>query len=134
MVSHVLKIDPTYPKQVREEEEELEARVVGFSLKRESHSPNRLPLAQARNSRSANKCNRLPYESHNVNSPKLPFLAQARQLSLRRESSSIAQDFTLPDDPFSLRRESLAQARRVENHGFAIYIFITFVFFITAYG
>ncbi|KAF1885657.1 hypothetical protein Lal_00039505 [Lupinus albus] len=28
MVSHVLKIDPTYPKQVREEEEELETRVV----------------------------------------------------------------------------------------------------------
>ncbi|KAF1866180.1 hypothetical protein Lal_00024177 [Lupinus albus] len=26
----------------------------------------------------------------------MPFLAQARQLSLRRESSSIAQDFTLP--------------------------------------
>ncbi|KAF1879994.1 hypothetical protein Lal_00022121 [Lupinus albus] len=34
-----------------------------------------------------------------------------RQLSLRRESSSIAQDFTLPGDPFSLRRESLAQTR-----------------------
>ncbi|KAF1894626.1 hypothetical protein Lal_00033684 [Lupinus albus] len=33
----------------------------------------------------------------------------ARQLSLRRESSSIAQDFTLPGDHFSLRRESLAQ-------------------------
>ncbi|KAF1866080.1 hypothetical protein Lal_00013517 [Lupinus albus] len=27
----------------------------------------------------------------------MPFLAQARQLSLRRESSSIAQDFTLPE-------------------------------------
>ncbi|KAF1864821.1 hypothetical protein Lal_00031780 [Lupinus albus] len=26
----------------------------------------------------------------------MPFLAQARQLSLRRESSNIAQDFTLP--------------------------------------
>ncbi|KAF1858742.1 hypothetical protein Lal_00044775 [Lupinus albus] len=26
----------------------------------------------------------------------MPFLAQPRQLSLRRESSSIAQDFTLP--------------------------------------
>ncbi|KAF1862232.1 hypothetical protein Lal_00026756 [Lupinus albus] len=34
-------------------------------------------------------------ESHSVNTPKLLFLAQARQLSLRRESSSIAQDFTL---------------------------------------
>ncbi|KAF1884424.1 hypothetical protein Lal_00044349 [Lupinus albus] len=35
MVSHVLKIDPTYPKQVREEEEESDA------------------LAQARDSRSS---------------------------------------------------------------------------------
>ncbi|KAF1877269.1 hypothetical protein Lal_00012040 [Lupinus albus] len=39
----------------------------------------------------------------------MPFLAQARQLSLRRESSSIAQDFTLPGEPFSPRREPLAQ-------------------------
>ncbi|KAF1884293.1 hypothetical protein Lal_00042945 [Lupinus albus] len=39
------------------------------------------------------------------------FLAQARQLSLRRESSSILQDFTLPGEPLSPRRESLAQAR-----------------------
>ncbi|KAF1884106.1 hypothetical protein Lal_00046392 [Lupinus albus] len=38
----------------------------------------------------------LKRESHSINSPKMPFLAQARQLSLRRESSSIAQDFTLP--------------------------------------
>ncbi|KAF1870889.1 hypothetical protein Lal_00030199 [Lupinus albus] len=61
------------------------------------------------------KCNRLPgpcNRLHCVNSPKLSLLAQARQLSLRRESSSIAQDFTVPGDPFSLRRESLAQARK----------------------
>ncbi|KAF1879737.1 hypothetical protein Lal_00039750 [Lupinus albus] len=38
-------------------------------------------------------CNRL----HCVISPKLSFLAQARQLSLGRESSSIVQDFTLLD-------------------------------------
>ncbi|KAF1866206.1 hypothetical protein Lal_00024204 [Lupinus albus] len=54
-----------------------------FSLKRESHTCNRLP----------GLCNRL-------HCPKLPFLAEARQLSLRRESSSIAQDFTLPDFGF----------------------------------
>ncbi|KAF1892980.1 hypothetical protein Lal_00008023 [Lupinus albus] len=35
----------------------------------------------------------------------MTFLAQARQLSLRRESSSIAQDFTFPDEPLSLKRE-----------------------------
>ncbi|KAF1889005.1 hypothetical protein Lal_00042974 [Lupinus albus] len=47
MVSHVLKINPTYPKQVREEEEELGTRVVGFSLKR-AHSRSSEPiLAQA---------------------------------------------------------------------------------------
>ncbi|KAF1865980.1 hypothetical protein Lal_00041678 [Lupinus albus] len=109
MVSHILKIDLTYPKKVREEEEELETRVVGFSLKR-AHSRLSENLTVS-NSRTANKCNRLPYESHSANSPSLSFLAQARQLSLRRESSSIAQDFTLPGDPFSLRRESLAQAR-----------------------
>ncbi|KAF1872239.1 hypothetical protein Lal_00038025 [Lupinus albus] len=59
-------------------------------------------------------CNRLPAvcnRLHSVNSPKLPFLAQARQLSLRRESSSIVQDFNHPGDPFSLMRESLDQAR-----------------------
>ncbi|KAF1884132.1 hypothetical protein Lal_00046420 [Lupinus albus] len=39
------------------------------------------------------------------------FLAQARQLSLRRESSSIPQDFTLPSEPLSPRREYLAQAK-----------------------
>ncbi|KAF1874055.1 hypothetical protein Lal_00041498 [Lupinus albus] len=39
------------------------------------------------------------------------FLAQARQPSLRRESSCIPQDFTLPGEPLSPRRESLAQAR-----------------------
>ncbi|KAF1889001.1 hypothetical protein Lal_00015262, partial [Lupinus albus] len=41
----------------------------------------------------------------------MPFLAQARQFSLRRESSSIVQNFTLPAEPFSPRRDSFAQAR-----------------------
>ncbi|KAF1893028.1 hypothetical protein Lal_00024148 [Lupinus albus] len=45
----------------------------------------------------------------------MTFLAQARQLSLRRESSSIAQDFTFPDEPLSLKRESLAQAREIDD-------------------
>ncbi|KAF1863172.1 hypothetical protein Lal_00012482 [Lupinus albus] len=36
----------------------------------------------------------------------MPFLAQARQLSLRRESSSIAQDFTLPGRPNTMGRVS----------------------------
>ncbi|KAF1881669.1 hypothetical protein Lal_00032138 [Lupinus albus] len=65
MVSHILKIDLTYPKQVREEEEELETREQSsgsrssepilaqarpFSLKRESHSSN---------FRLTHRCNRL---------------------------------------------------------------------------
>ncbi|KAF1862305.1 hypothetical protein Lal_00026831 [Lupinus albus] len=63
MVSHVLKIDPTYPKQVREEEEELGTIVVGFSLKRaHSRSGEKIPhfqnfrsdpLAQVMDSRSS---------------------------------------------------------------------------------
>ncbi|KAF1887729.1 hypothetical protein Lal_00023736 [Lupinus albus] len=110
MVSHVLKIDPTYPKQVREEEEELKARDLTLSLKRGILAQARISQSQQASSRSSEGFS-LRRESHSVNNPSLPFLAQARQLSLRRESSSIAQDFTLSGDPFSLRRESLAQAR-----------------------
>ncbi|KAF1879739.1 hypothetical protein Lal_00039752 [Lupinus albus] len=86
MVSHVLKIDPTYPKQVREEEEEW-----GTREQSSGSRSSELILAQARKSRI--------------------FKISDLTLSLRRESSSIAQVFTLPRDPFSLRRESLAQAR-----------------------
>ncbi|KAF1887813.1 hypothetical protein Lal_00023821 [Lupinus albus] len=57
MVSHILKIDLTYPKQVREEEEELETRVVGFSLKR-THSRSSENLTVS-NFRLAHRCNRL---------------------------------------------------------------------------
>ncbi|KAF1888317.1 hypothetical protein Lal_00038039 [Lupinus albus] len=60
-----------------------------------------LSLAQARISQCQQVPSRssevftLKRESHSDNSPSLPFLAQARQLSLKRESSSIVQDFTL---------------------------------------
>ncbi|KAE9584401.1 hypothetical protein Lalb_Chr00c06g0404581 [Lupinus albus] len=56
-------------------------------------------------------CNRLHGLCNRLHCPKLPFLARVIQLLLRRESSSIAQDFTLPDAPLSLKRESLDQAR-----------------------
>ncbi|KAF1891498.1 hypothetical protein Lal_00012386, partial [Lupinus albus] len=84
----------------------------GLSLKRENPayfknsnltlSLKRGILAQARISQSQEASPRssegfsLKRESHSVNQSQMPFLAQARHLSLRREFSSIAQDFTLP--------------------------------------
>ncbi|KAF1888957.1 hypothetical protein Lal_00036514 [Lupinus albus] len=101
MVSLMLRRDPTYLKTSFKGKKEMSGSRLseGFSLRRENP-------AYFKNSDLTLSLKR---ESHSVNSPSLPFLAQARQLSLKRESSSIAQDFTLPGDPFSLKRESLAQ-------------------------
>ncbi|KAF1885937.1 hypothetical protein Lal_00018478 [Lupinus albus] len=89
MVSHVLKIDPTYPKQVRDEEEDRRVLVQASPFSHRRENP-----AYFKNSDLSLSLKR---ESHSVNSPSLPFLAQARRFSLRRESSNIAQDFTLPE-------------------------------------
>ncbi|KAF1876938.1 hypothetical protein Lal_00033863 [Lupinus albus] len=68
--------------------------LVRFSLKRAySRSTEKIPSIFKNSDLTLS----LKRESHSLNSPKMPFLAQARQLSLRRESSSIAQDFTLPE-------------------------------------
>ncbi|KAF1870552.1 hypothetical protein Lal_00025715 [Lupinus albus] len=48
----------------------------------------------------------------------MPFLAQARQLSLKRESSSIAQDFTLPDNNFV----SVSEHPVAENSAFEHFV------------
>ncbi|KAF1893253.1 hypothetical protein Lal_00001701 [Lupinus albus] len=66
-----------------------------LSLKRGILAQARISQCQQVPSRSSEVFS-LKRESHSVNNPSLPFLAQARKLSLRRESSSIVQDFTLP--------------------------------------
>ncbi|KAF1869468.1 hypothetical protein Lal_00022876 [Lupinus albus] len=84
MVSHILRIDPTYPKQVSKGRRELESRVLPFlKLLDDSHECD--ALAQAR-------VLSLKRESHSLQSFRVTFLAQARQLSLTREHSRSSED------------------------------------------
>ncbi|KAF1888916.1 hypothetical protein Lal_00036675 [Lupinus albus] len=89
-----------------------------FDVGRGNSRSGEAPIAQARNLSLKRGSYSLDRSKMSLFSPKQDSsrsseatLAQARQLSLKRESFSIAQDFTLQSEPFSPRRQSLAQAR-----------------------
>ncbi|KAF1878127.1 hypothetical protein Lal_00049295 [Lupinus albus] len=146
MVSHILRRDPTYPKQVSKGRRELESRVLPLlklldeyqgslllkmlssltsiqfltlkcvwgSLFNVTASGSRLSepiLAHARKSRPFQKLKSDPLvqardsrSSDNFTAStgsKMPFLAQARQLSIRQATLAQARQFLLKREPFT---------------------------------
>ncbi|KAF1870652.1 hypothetical protein Lal_00026107 [Lupinus albus] len=116
MVSHILRRDPTYPKQVSKGRRELESRVLPL-LKLVDEYQSSLPLEKLSSltslqfltlkcarelsirrgsSRSSEDLTASTGPKYHFSRPGETTLAHARQLSLKREFFSIAQDFTLP--------------------------------------